>query len=133
MFRSRPLALTCLLLLLSAYFAVFAADGLNAYFTQDDGENLLTMHRYWENSLGEMAGSTVQVVTGAFRPLGGIFYLTMYRLAGFNPFPFRAVCLCLMLANVLLAFAVLLRLSGSIDTAFVGTLLAAHHPALLWL
>jgi hypothetical protein len=121
------------LLLLAIYFAVFAADGLGAYFTPDDGGNLVNMHEYWEHSLGDMAGSALRVVTGAYRPLGGIYYLALYRLAGFHPLPFRAVCLSLMLANLFLAFAVLRRLSGSVEAALLGALLLAHHPALLWL
>ncbi|HEV8145341.1 MAG TPA: hypothetical protein VGP79_03120, partial [Bryobacteraceae bacterium] len=115
------------------YFAVFAAVGLGAYFTLDDGGNLLNAHGYWENSPGEMAGSVLRVATGAYRPVGGIFYLAIYKIAGFHPLPFRAVCLALMLANVVIGFVLLNRLSGSIETAFLGTLLWAHHPALFQL
>ena len=120
-------------LLLASYAAAFAADGLGAYFTPDDGGNLVNMHEYWEHSIAGMAGSALGTATGAYRPLGGIYYLALYRLAGFHPLPFRAVCLSLMLANLLLAFAVLRRLSGSIEAAFLGALLLALHPALLWL
>ena len=130
--NTRLRAIACLLLL-AIYFAVLAADGLGAYFTPDDGGNLVNMHEYWERSLGDMAGSALRVVTGAYRPLGGIYYLALYRLAGFHPLPFRAVCLSLMLANLFLAFALLRRLSGSLEAALLGALLLAHHPALLWL
>jgi hypothetical protein len=130
--NTRFQAIACVLLL-SIYFAVFAADGLGAYFTPDDGGNLVNMHEYWEHSLGDMAGSALRVVTAAYRPLGGIYYLALYRLAGFHPLPFRAVCLSLMLANLFLAFALLRRLSGSLEAALLGALLLAHHPALLWL
>lgn len=117
------------LLFLAIYFAVSASAGLNAYFTQDDGGNLLRMHKYWEHSLGYVLGSALRVATGAYRPLGGVYYFTLYRLAGFNPVPFRAVCLALMLANVLLAFALLRRLSGSLEVALLGAVLFANHPA----
>lgn len=116
------------LLFLAIYFAVSASAGLNAYFTQDDGGNLLFMHKYWEHSLGSVFGSALRVATPAYRPLGGIYYFTLYRLAGFNPVPFRAVCLALMLANVLLAFALLRRLSGSLEAALLGAVLFANHP-----
>src|SRR5258708_23804640 len=119
--------------LLAAYFAGFAADGLPAYFTADDGGCLLYMHEYWEHSRGDMAVAALRVVTPAFRPLGGIYYFALYSLAGFHPLPFRAVCLGLMLCNLMLAFALLRRLSGSIAAAFLGCVLLAHHPALLWL
>jgi hypothetical protein len=119
--------------LLAAYFAAFAADGLHAYFTADDGGCLLHMHEYWEHSAGDMAVSALRVVTPAFRPMGGIYYFVLYSLAGFHPLPFRAVCLGLMLCNLTIAFALLRRLSGSIAASFIGCVLFAHHPALLWL
>lgn len=128
----RGFRIACVLFLAS-YFVAFAADGLGAYFTPDDGGNLVKMHEYWERSLADMAGSALTVATGAYRPLGGIYYLALYRLAGFHPLPFRAVCLALMLANLLLAFSLLRRLSGSVEAALLGALLIAHHPALIWL
>jgi hypothetical protein len=117
----------------AVYFAVFAADGLHAYFTLDDGGNLLNAHGYWEHSLGEMAGSVLRVFTGAYRPMGGVFYLALYRWAGFDPLPFRVVCLALMLINVMIAWSVLRRMSGSSGAAFLGILIWAHHPALFQL
>ena len=38
------------IVLLPSYFAAFAADGLGAYFTPDDGGNLVNMHEYWERT-----------------------------------------------------------------------------------
>ena len=125
------LVLPASLALLAIYFAVSAAGGLHAYFTQDDAGNLLTMHRYFEHSILSELGSAVQVVTPAYRPLGGLYYFTLYRLAGFNPLPFRAVCLALMLGNVWLAFSLLRRLSGSLEAGLLGAILMANHPAVL--
>ena len=119
------------LLVLAIYFAFSSYSGLNAFFTGDDGGNLLNMHKYWQHSLGSVVGSALRVVTGAYRPLGGIFYFALYRLAGFNPLPFRVVCLSLMLANLLFAFTLLRRLSGSLEAAFIGAVLIANHPAML--
>jgi len=119
------------LLFLAVYFAASSFQGLNAYFTQDDGGNLLNMHKYWEHSLAGVLGSAFRVVTGAYRPLGGVYYFILYGLFGFNPLPFRAVCLALMLANVFLAFALLRRLSGSLEAALPGAVLIVHHPAVL--
>jgi hypothetical protein len=126
----RYLKIACLLLIAS-YFVAFATDGLGAYFTPDDGGNIIHLHEAWEHSLGDTTGAALRVVTGAYRPLGGIYYLALYRLVGFHPLPFRAVCLSLMLVNLFLAFSVLRRLSGSIEAAVLGSLLMAHHPALL--
>jgi hypothetical protein len=112
-----------------SYFLTFAAGGLRAYFTLDAGLNLTTHHNYWEHSLWETAASALHVVTSAYRPLGGVFYLGMFRLAGFHPLPFRVACLGLMLANLFVAFRLIKRLSGSEEIALLAALLLVCHPA----
>ncbi len=128
--HARPVTLVCLVIL-AAYFAISSYKGLGAYFTQDDGGNLIHMHKYWERSLASVFGSALRVVTGTYRPLGGIYYFVLYRVFGFNPLPFRIVCLAVMLANVFLAFALLRRLSGSLEAALLGAVVIVHHPAVL--
>ena len=127
----KPWLLALLLLALGVYFIACAADGIHAYFTLDDAGNLLHMHRYWEHSLGDEVLSAAQVVTPAYRPLGGMYYFLLYRLAGYNPVPFRAVCLLLMLANVYLAFWLARLLSGSDVAALAAAAFFAGHPAML--
>ncbi len=128
----RSILILCLIAL-GVYFAVCTHDGLHAYFTMDDGGNLLKMHKYWEESLAGVTGAALRVVTPTYRPLGGIFYFVLYKLAGFHPLPFRIVCLLLMLVNLYLAFAVLRRLSGSFLAAVLACVLSTNHPALLYL
>src|ERR1039458_8281196 len=110
----RPLVIASVLVLV-IYFAVTAFHSLNAYFSQDDGGNLLYMHKYWERSLLDVLGSAVCVVTRAYRPLGCVYYFALDYLAEFNLFPILAVCIVLMVANILLAFAPSRRLSGSLS------------------
>jgi hypothetical protein len=128
-FRAMPTAAS--LLFLTLYFVRSSRAGLYAWFTQDDAGNLLNMHGYWQHSLREVAGGAVRVVTGVYRPLGGIYYFVLYRAYGFHPIPFRAVCLGVMLANVLLAFALIRRMSRSTVAALFGATLIVHHPAVL--
>jgi len=116
------------LAVVAVYFAVSAADGLHSFFSFDDGGNLLNLHKCFERSPGRILRS---LVDGSYRPLGGVFYLVLWRVAGFNPLPYRAVCFGLMLLDAGLAFAVLRRLSGSVEAALLGSLLFAHHPAFL--
>jgi hypothetical protein len=128
--HARPAAIASRIFL-AVYFAASSFKGLGAYFTQDDGGNLLIAHKYWEHSLAGVLGSALSVATGAYRPLGGVYYFVLYRLFGFNPLPFRIVCLALMLVNVLLAFALFRRLSGSLEAALLGAAIIVHHPAVL--
>src|SRR5580700_7611221 len=90
-------AVAASVVLLAIYFVVSASEGLHAYFTMDDGGNLLHMHQYWKYSILDVLGSAMRVVSGSYRPMGGLFYFALYKLAGFNPVPFRAVCLTIML------------------------------------
>jgi len=129
---SRPW-ITLALLFLISYFMLSARDGLHAYFTQDDGGNLIEGHQCWKTSVLQQLGYVLCTFTPAFRPLGGLYYIIVYRLAGFNPLAFRAICLSLVLLNVILTFAVIRAFSGSTQAAFLGAMLLAYHPALLWL
>jgi hypothetical protein len=128
--KARP-ALILSMLALGIYFAASSWRGLYAYFTLDDGGNIANMHRYWVNSLWDLLGAALCVVTRMYRPLGGLYYFVLYKLAGFNPLPFRAVCLVLMLVNLLLAFWLFRRLSGSLGAGLLGAVLVANHPAVL--
>jgi len=76
---------------LLAFFAYFAGGGLRAGFTGDD---LMNLHRYIEQGFAGVAGSMLIFWSTTFRPLGGLFYLTIYNIFGFNPFPFRTRLFC---------------------------------------
>src|SRR5713101_5435469 len=111
--RQRLLPPYAALCLIAFYFAAFAPDGLRAYFTLDDGLNIHTLHAYWENSSWDVLRSVIGVATRAYRPVGGLVYLSAFRIFGFDPLPFRAICLSIMLLNLVIAFYVLKRLSSS--------------------
>ncbi len=128
---AQPFSGPAALAMLAAYFGATSWHGLFAYFTQDDAGNLLTMHQCFAHSAWFQAGSALLVVTPAFRPLGGLFYCALYRLAGFHPLPFRVVCLALMLVNLWLVFFLLRRLTASSAAALLGALMLAHHPLVL--
>jgi hypothetical protein len=71
------------------YFAVFATVGLGRLLHARRRRQ--PAQRAWV--LGdlpvELAGSVLQVATGEYRPVGGLFYLGIYKIAGFDPLPFR--------------------------------------------
>jgi hypothetical protein len=111
-------------LFLVAYFFWFAGRGLWARFTGDD---LMNLNFHLTPSLPELLRSNLTYWTTAYRPMGGIFYVAIYRLAGFHPMPFRAVCFALLLANLWLLYRVCLRLTGRHEIALLATMLATYH------
>ena len=103
--------------ILLAYFLFFTAKSIHLYFDQDDMSNL---YFAW-----------TKPVTANLRPLGALFYRVMFALAGFNPVPFRIVCLCLGIANMGLCFWFARLVTGSNRISALATLLFAYHPRLI--
>jgi hypothetical protein len=56
-----------------------------------------------------------------------MFYLIIYKIFGFNPFPFRFVCFALLLINLYLAYRFIESLSNSRATGFLAALLLCYH------
>ena len=109
---------------LLAYFFWFAGGGLRARFTGDD---LMNLNFHLTPSFPGLLKSNLTYWSTAYRPMGGIFYVAVYRLAGLRPMPFRVVCLVLLLANLWLMYRVSLRLTGRREVALLATLFATYH------
>lgn len=109
---------------LFAFFAFFAGRGLWAGFTGDDLRNL---HLYINQGFASVAGSLFIFWSTSYRPLGGVFYLAIYNIFGFNPFPFRFFCFSLLLINLYVAYRFIVRISGSRATGVFAALLLCYH------
>jgi hypothetical protein len=109
---------------LFSFFAFFAGKGLRAGFTGDD---LMNLHLYMKQGFADVVLSMLCFWSTAFRPLGGLFYLTLYNIFGLNPFPFRIVCFALLLVNLFLAYRFVVRLSASRATGVLAALLLCYH------
>ncbi|HEX3745880.1 MAG TPA: glycosyltransferase family 39 protein [Bryobacteraceae bacterium] len=113
---------------LAAYFFWFAGGGLWARFTGDD---LMNLEFHLTPSFPRLLLTNLTYWTTAYRPMGGIFYVAVYRLAGFHSMPFRVVCFVLLLANLWLFYRVCLRLTERREAALLATLLATYHAWLV--
>jgi len=111
----RTLAIAAALTILGI-FALFAGDGLFAYFTPDD---MMNLYDSWFRPLSDTD-----------RPLGMLLYRGLFAVAGFNPLPYRIVCTLLLLVNLALLYVFCLRLSNSREIAALACLLGAYHAHL---
>ena len=111
-----------------AYFFWFAGGGLWARFTGDD---LMNLNFHLTPSFPQLLLSNLTYWTTAYRPMGGIVYVAVYRLAGFHPMPFRVVCFALLLANLWLLYRVCLRLTERREIALLATALVTYHAWLV--
>ncbi len=110
------------------YFLAFAGDGLFAYFNGDD---LMVLYGSWFQPIGQLLKANVLYYSGAFRPLGELFYRPLIGIFGLNPLPFRIVCFGFVLANMGLLYAFCRRLSGSREIAALACLIGAYHAYLM--
>jgi hypothetical protein len=106
----------------------FAGGGLRARFTGDD---LMNLNFHLTPSFPRLVLSNLTYWSTAYRPMGGIVYVAIYRLLGFRPMPFRIVCFALLLGNLWLLYRVSLRLTGRREIALLATLLASYHAWLV--
>lgn len=111
-------------MLIAAWFLYFAGDGLWAPFTLDD---LMNLHGYMQKSPATLLTDNLRYWSTAYRPLGGLFYLGLYRLFGFNPLPFRIFCFALLAVNLGLLFVFSRQISRSREVAFFATFLLSYH------
>ena len=95
---------------------MFAGDGLAAYFTPDDMMNLY--------------GAWFLPLAGQERPIGALVYRAIFAGFGLNPVPYRVCCFLLLAGNLVLLYAIAVRLSGSRVVGAIACLLAAYHAHL---
>jgi hypothetical protein len=112
------------------YFFLLSHHGLRTYFNGDDVMNLVSLHGYWHWPWWRNAVEALVVVTPTYRPMGDVFYRTLYSVFGFHPVPFRVACYVLMVLNLGLFFRFALMLSRSREAALLSTLVFSFHAAL---
>ena len=111
------------------YFLLLAGNGLNAFFSGDDIQNLVRLHDCFHTPLLEIAQQALTVVSGAYRPVGGLFYRSIYAVFGFDPLPFRTAAFALMGVNLLLAYRLARILSASRYAALAATFLLSCNAS----
>lgn len=110
-----------------AYFLRFVAPGLRAGLASDDPMNI---YYYWSNGVGGLLRNLVLFFTDFVRPIGGVFYLPLYRAFGLNPLPYHVVTFCLLLLNTWLAFRFAVLLTESELAGGLCAFLVAYHAGL---
>jgi len=111
-----------------SYFLFFTGRSAAFYFDDDD---MLNLYMAWHQPLGELVRSAVEYWSAAYRPLGALFYRTVFAAAGFHPLPFRIVCLTIGAANIGLCFWFIRLVTGSLRTAALACLIFAYQPRLI--
>ena len=114
-------------LLTLSYFLYFNWDGLRVRFAADDMMNMIA---YWRLSPTELWLDLFMPWRGAFRPMGGIFYLPLLQCFGLNPLPYHAAMLAILLGNLYLVYRFARRIGCGELQAGLATLIVAYHAGL---
>ena len=117
-------------LLIACYFLLLTRDGWKSYFDADSLLNIAYLHGYGRVPLGVMAVQALTVFTPEYRPMGGLYYRTLFAVFGLDPLAFRIAAFLLLGLNLALAWRFARELSGSRFAAAASTLLFAFHPAM---
>ncbi|MEO8372022.1 MAG: hypothetical protein ABI806_22755 [Candidatus Solibacter sp.] len=113
--------------LILAYFLYFNWDGLWAHFGADD---MMNMAFYWRMKSVRLAMHLFMPWLGAYRPMAGVYYLSLLHTFGLNPAPFHAVLLTILAGNLYLVYRFARRLGTTILQAGMAALIVAYHAGL---
>lgn len=122
----RKQALIFWLALITLFFA-FAGRALTAHFSADDTNAL---HTYWTMGWQGLLKANVLFFSPAFRPMGGLFYFTLYSLFGLEITVFRIACFAFILCNIVLLYMASREITRDAFIAAAATALGSVHPSL---
>ncbi len=114
-------------LILFGWFCYFCCDALAVRFAPDD---MMNMAGYWRMKPAQLVTSHVLLWRNFYRPMGGVFYLPLFHVFGFNPAPYHAVILVILLANVYLVWRMAILLRAGPVAAGLAALLSCYHAGL---
>jgi hypothetical protein len=117
----------------AAFYCFFVAsvhDGLRSGFSGDD---LMNLHHYWSQSAWPLVKANILFFSDYYRPGGGLFYLPIYSLFGYNPFPFRVVAFALVSCNLWLLYRIVASLTGSPAGGLLALALSGMHAGFIML
>jgi hypothetical protein len=109
---------------IAAWFLYFAHGGLQAGLSGDD---LMNLYGYLQKPAPTLLFDTLRFWSTAYRPLGALFYIPLYKLFGMNPLPYRIACFAILGLNLVLLYRFCFRLTNSREIAFLATFLASYH------
>jgi hypothetical protein len=110
------------------YFFIEAWQGLYVRLSPDDLMNLYTA--FHDVSWLRLITANLTPFSTLYRPLGSLYYRSVYSAFGLNPLAFRAVTYAFLVINLGLLFLLVRQLSGRRQIAALAVLIWAYHSRL---
>jgi hypothetical protein len=111
-------------LLVLLYFCYFVLPSLGTRFRNDDALNI---YYYWSRGFWALIQGIVLFFTTYYRPMGGVYFYSLYEIFGLDPLPYHVVVSILFLINVILVYRCATLLSGSKIIGGLCSILMTYH------
>jgi Dolichyl-phosphate-mannose-protein mannosyltransferase len=119
---------TIAFLAMLAYFLFFARDGVHAHFAADD---MMNIGQPWARGFWTTVGDNLHFWSTAVRPMGGLYYLSIYRMFGLNPLPYRIVALAFLFGGAWFSYLIAELLTKSRAIALATGILCCVHATMV--
>jgi hypothetical protein len=109
------------------YCLAFGWRGIYAHFSADDPQN---MSWAWRDGFWLVIWHNITFWSTAYRPMGQIYYLSIFKIFGMNPLPYRAGLISIAVINACLSARLGTLLSGSRVVGLLTGLLAGARASM---
>lgn len=116
-----------LALFVLGYFLYFSLPALNVRFAADE---MMNMYRHWEPGIGKLVSANFTFSNDVIRPMGALYYMPLFRIFGFDPFPFNFARLSILAINTYIFFWLAARITGSRLAAALAAVVVAYQANL---
>jgi len=110
------------------YCAALGRRALHSHFSNDDPMN---MGWAWRDGFWFLLWHNVTFWSTAYRPMGQLYYLSIFRIFGLDPLPYRFVIIAIVVMNAYLSCTLAQLLTGSRATGFLTGMLAGAHGSMV--
>ncbi len=90
----------------------------------------MNIYSAWKPGPAKLVADLVSLWRGAYRPVGGIFYASLFHFFGFDPLPYRIVVMAFLGINVWLSFRFARALGASELAAILTAVAVAYHAGM---
>ncbi|MBZ5500168.1 MAG: hypothetical protein LAP85_27555 [Acidobacteriia bacterium] len=110
--------------LVGAYFIYFTTHVFQSWLLWDDFFNT---HYYWSRPVSALIKGNLIFFSDYYRPLGGIFFLGLYKVFGINAMATHLAVLAILLIDLFILYGIAFALSDAREIGFFCALLGAYH------
>jgi len=110
--------------LVTGWFLFLIRRAFHEGFNVDDITNLCVA---FIRGFGTLARGSVFFWTGSIRPLGELFYLSIYQFAGYYHVPFRWATFAFLILNLVLLYIIFRRIAPTVGFAILAVVIACYN------